>query len=222
MALPELDSWWPEPERETGFFADPYEAAQRLKERLHGVPANRQLTLLERMAPRLLQQRHRYGVVLFLLDGITSRRGLEVIARHLLPLPERQSADEEAHLADLVRILAAADDERLLPCVEAYLLEREIAPAWPTVPWALWPHRESLFGVAWARYFAEVPPHAWFDAAVLRAFLAEPAAIRAVESHLSRRDGTRWLALRGALADQIEGARWLTAEQRAELDRALA
>ena len=92
----------------------------------------------------------------------------------MLPFPELQSDDEEAHLADLIRILAAAGDPALLPAVESYLKDRDVGPHWSTVPWALWPNHGDLFAVAWERFFLGQQVEEWQNTLVVRSFLAEP------------------------------------------------
>jgi len=213
----EFKTWWEALEREPGWLVDPHEAARRLRTRLRGTGREQRRAFLEELMPALLQRHHAYGTAFFLLAAVTDRGSLETFARHLLPLPERQSDDEEAHLADLVRVLAAANDDRLLPAVEAYLLEREIGAQWTSVPWALWPHRETLFALAWTRFLMETDPIAWRE--TLRPFLTDPAAIRAVHRHLGRRSVKRWQLLCEALLGLTDSVTWLSAEQRADLDR---
>lgn len=217
MQSAEFKTWWAELEREPGWLGDPHEAAQRLRNRLRDEGPRQRRAFLEALMPVLLQQHHAYGTAFLLLAAVTDRGSLEPFARHLLPLPERQSDDEEAHLADLVRVLAAANDDRLLPAVESYLLEREIGPQWTTAPWALWPHRETLFALAWTRFLMETDPIAWRE--TLRPFLSEPAAIRAVQRHLARRSAKRWRLLCEALRGLADSVTWLSAEQRADLHR---
>jgi hypothetical protein len=215
----EFKSWWEELERESGWLADPHAAAGRLKERMRETGRKQRRAFLDDLMPVLLQRHHAYGTAFFLLTAVTDRSSLETFAQHLLPLPERQSDDEEAYLADLIRVLAAADDDRLLPAAEAYLLEREIGPQWTTVPWALWPHRETLFALAWTRFLMETDPIAWRE--TLRPFLTEAASLRAVRRHLEQRSVKRWQMLCETLLGLADSVTWLSAEQRAELQRVL-
>ena len=169
----------------------------------------------------LLQHRGDYGVALFLLDSLADPIYLRALAERLLPLPALQCHDREAHLADLIRILAAADVPGVLAPVEQYLLERPIGPLWTTVPWALWPHHQELFATAWIRYLREMHLADWSTTAVAKTFLTEPEAVRLVRSAILREHPERWVSLRDALIGEADQVGWLSEEQRESLDRAV-
>lgn len=223
MATAEFENWWAEVQRQPGGLRGTaaLETARHLSRRLRAANAADQTEFLDQLLLVLLQRHRAFGVALFMLENLTDPAALDLIVRHLRPLPPPQSDDEEAHLADLVRVLAAADDDALMPVVEDYLLRREIVPVWSTVPWALWPHRKELFGQAWTRFFRECDPAEWVNTLVIRSFLCEPEAIDAVRHPLEREHDERWPVLRGALLRQAGLASWLTAEQRADLEKNL-
>ena len=216
-----FDRWWNQTLREPGALDDAYRMARTLWARLDRVEQQDRQRCTERLMRVLLRERLAYGIVLFLLEGMTDPADLKTIHENLLPLPERQSDDEEGHLADLIRILAAADEPTLLPAVRDYLLEREIVPIWPSVPWALWPHQQSIFGQAWYRYFVEQDPSDWPATLVLRSFLGEPEAIRAFRQPLAQSAADRWTALRVALLSLAVNASWLSEDQRVALHQVL-
>jgi hypothetical protein len=214
--------WWDGFRKWLDDQTDPHEAARRLRRKLRGLELWEERRFFEQAVEILLQDRHAYGVALFLLEGVSDPTYLVQIAERLQPLPELQSDDEESHLADLIRILAAANDPRLIPVVEQYLIEREMGVHWSTVPWAVWPHHQQLFGRAWKRFFLEHEPSEWKNTLVIRSFLTEPEAIRVVREQLARKSDERWTTLREALIRQAGLAAWLSEEQRAALDRAVA
>jgi hypothetical protein len=204
-----------------GELRDAHEAARRLGRELRGLEASKRPAFLDQLLVALLQERHAYGVALFLLERLTDRATLEKLHERLRPLPGLQTDEEESHLADLIRILAATGDRSMTPAVEDYLLQREPSSQWSTVPWALWPHNCELFARAWLRYFGERDPADWTGTFVVRSFLSEPAAIDVVKQQLSRAAPERWALLRKALLHQAGSASWLSVEDRAELDRSL-
>lgn len=216
-----FDRWWTEFVVWLDECDDPHEAARRLRRELHGWKSSEQRAFFERVQHRLLQERQAYGVSLFLLEGVTDPAYLEDVASHLLPLPELQSDDEESHLADLIRILAAVGESDLTPPVSNYLLERPIGPFWSTVPWSLWPHDKHLFGRSWRRFFLEHAPGDWKSTLVIKSFLTEAEAITAVREQLTEESAEVWVALRATLIRQAGLVTWLSDEQRAELDRAI-
>jgi hypothetical protein len=221
MPTAEFENFWAELQRQPGALRDSLDTARHLGRRLRNMQPEEQIDFIDQLMGVLLQRHHAYGVALFLLEGITDPATLLLIAGHIMPLPMLQTHDEEAYLADLVRILAAANDSRLLGVVDAYLLEREIGPHWSTVPWALWPHHRELFAVAWARYFAEQDSTLWCSTLVIKAFLSEPAAIEAVRQRLCVGAADRWPVLRDALVRQAGVVSWLSAEDRSVLEDSL-
>lgn len=199
----------------------PHETAHRLRGKLRRTRVAERLDFLRDLWEVLLRQRREYGIALFLLDTVTDPAGLRELAQHLSPLPELQSSDEEGHLADLMRLLAAAGDPALLPPLREYLLERAMSRDWVTVPWALWPHQKDLFAQAWQRYLRETQPRDWNGTAVVKSFLAEPDAVRIVRSKVAGEHPEHWDVLRAALIDEAAHVGWLSREQRASLDRAV-
>jgi hypothetical protein len=214
-------AWWREFRAEPGAFDDPHETARRLRHHVQRLRAGERDRFLDRLCRALFQERHAYGVGLFLLEGIDDPAALRHFARRLLPLPALQSEDEEAHLADLIRILAAAAGTRLPPVIGVYFLEREMSPHWASAPWALWPRRKELFARSWTRFFVARDPSAWNATLVVRAFLAEPAAIGVLRRRLAAAAPERWDQLRTALVRQAGSVGWLTRSQRAALQRVL-
>ena len=216
-----LNDWW------LGFQAgldrgdDPYDAARHLRRRISGLDAGERQEFLLAALDTLLVERHAYGVVFFLLEGISDPAFLTEIATRLEPLPALQSDDEESHLADLIRILAAAGEPDLMPPVETYLVKRAMGPQWASVPWAIWPRRPGLFGKAWVRYFVEHDPADWRHTLVIKSFLAEPEAILAIREPLEHESAKAWKALREALLRQAGSPSWLSEGQRDALDRAV-
>ena len=79
----------------------------------------------------------------------------------------------------------------------------------------------ALFGSAWARFFLSTAPDVWLELGVLTPFLAEPAAVRNLRRHVGRRSAPTWRRVRDALRCRAQSVSWLSAEQRAELDRCL-
>lgn len=221
MPTKDFDSWWSDFEPWLDTCEDVHEAARRIRRYMLGLKSVRQRRFFDEVLERLLQARHAYGVSLFLLEGVSDPEFLHAFGKHLLPLPPVQTDDEESHLADLIRILAAADDAALLPAIDAYLLERPIGPHWSSVPWALWPHRKKLFGRSWRRFFLEHEPADWKNTLVIKSFLTEPEAITVVRKMLMEECAEIWVALRATLIRQAGMAGWLSEEQRAELDRAI-
>jgi hypothetical protein len=217
----EFENWWAELQRQPGGLrdTDALETARRIGRALRRLSEPDQAEYLDQLLHVLLQRHHAFGVTLFLLEGINDPAVLHRIAAWLVPLPPPQDADEEAHLADLIRILAAADDDGLVHVVERYLLERPILPAWSTVPWALWPHRKQLFAAAWARFFNDRDPAEWTNTLVIKSFLGEPEAIHVVRQRIEDTGGGNWRALRDALLRQAGIASWLSTEQRRDLER---
>lgn len=221
MPTPEFETWWAELQREPGALRDSLGTATRIGRRLEQMEPADQSEFLEQLVPVLLQRHRAYGIALFLLDSLSDPAVLGLIAENLRPLSGRQSHDEEAHLADLIRILAAACEDPLLPAVEAYLIDREIGDLWPTVPWALWPHQPDLFARAWSRFFREIDPARWSDPLVARSFLSEPDAITAVRDKLGKPDEALWRTLRDALLAQADQVSWFSPEQLKALERGL-
>ena len=220
MADRRFEAWWDGFTRRARH-AGAYDTARRLQDKLRRTRVAERSEFLRDLWEVLLQRRREYGIALFLLDALTDPEGLQELATHLLPLPDLQSSDEEAHLADLMRLLAAADDPTVLPPVREYLLERGISPEWTTVPWALWPHQKDLFAQAWQRYLREKQPGDWNCSAMVKSFLAEPDAVRIVRSKVAHEHPEHWDVLRAALIDEAEHVGWLSREQRASLDRAV-
>jgi len=216
-----FENWWAEFQRKPGVLADPQRAARRIGRHLRSLEPAPQAEFLDDLLQVLLQRQHRYGVALFMLEQVTDTQALFTLAERLEPLPPLQSEDEEGHLADLIRILAATDEAALMPAVERYLVDRRIGPYWSTVPWAVWPHHKALFGKAWARFFAHMHPSVVEATLVIRSFLSEPEAIQIVHRELVELAPARWDALRDALLRQAGSVRWLDADQRAALDRSL-
>ncbi len=215
------ESWWREfvaGLRERG---DAYEAAARLRRRLQALPPDERGPQAAMALHSLLVDQRAYGVALFLLEGLTDRSLLRTIASALESPPERCWDEEESYLADLIRLLAAANDELLVIPVRGYLLERRIDPHWSTVPWALWPHERELFARAWTRFFVETKPAEWAGSLVVRPFLGEADAIVLVGDRLGDTAPTRWNEFRDALTRQAGLAGWLTTEQRTALEQAL-
>jgi hypothetical protein len=199
---------------------DPYETARQLRRRIGNLDVAGQRRILREALDFLLRDRHAYGVVFFLLEGIADPGFLSEIAERLLPLPDLQSDDEESFLADLIRVLAAAGEPALLTPVEAYLLDRPMGPHWASVPWAVWPRRKRLFVRAWVRFFTQREAGDRHNTLVVKSFLAEPDAILAVRGPLERASAEGWAGLREALLRQAGSVGWLSDEQRAALDRA--
>lgn len=220
MAPSTTDRWWEAFRDGLDDDADPDAVAGALRERLEGLRGRAYGHLLRR-ALRDLCRRGSYGAVLRLLSEVRNPSYLHDVADGLDGPAPALSDDEEAWLADLMRVLAAADEEAWLAPLRRYLLEWPIEPHWPTVPWALWPHREALFAAAWARYFREFDPVDWRDAGVLRPFLGEPAAIRAVAETLREGSADRWELLREQLARRAGDVTWLSQGQRDDLERLL-
>lgn len=215
----EMARWWEEFRPGLDGEIDPCDTARIIQRRLRDVDEAERPAWLDRIFEHLLRVRRAYGVCLFLLEGIADPGYLRVIARYLQPFPATCNDDDEGHLADLIRILGAADDRELLPAVETYLLERDPAPPWSTVPWALWPHRTDLFAQAWSRYFSSEAPADWQNTLVIRSFLTEPEAIGVVRGRLEPEDVERWRVLRDALLRQAGSSSWLSEEQRDALER---
>ena len=220
MSVKSFDTWWSGFERRA-CDAGPHETAERLRGKLRRTRVAERPGFLCDLWQVLLQQRRDYGVALFLLDALTDADCLHELALRLCPLPGLQSPDEEAHLADLMRVLAAANDPDLLLPVTQYLLERPMSPEWTTVPWALWPHQKELFARAWQRYLRETQPADWHDGLIVKSFLAEPDAVRLVRSKVALEHPEHWDTLRAALIDVADQVSWLSREQRASLDRAV-
>ena len=223
MPTAEFENWWAEIQRHPGGLraTEAHATARRISRRLRALTNADHSEFVDQLMQVLLERHHAYGVALFLLEGISDPAVLDMIARHLQPLPGRQCDDEEAHLADLIRVLAAANDASLMPVARDYLLQREIVPGWATVPWALWPHNKELFGDAWARFFRERDPAEWTSTLIIKSFLTEPDAISVVRKRFDGGSGRHWAALRDALLRQAGLVGWLSAEQRAELEQLL-
>jgi len=221
--LPSLnfETWWMRSRRRLAS-EEPYESARRLRRKLKRIRVAERLAFTRRLIEALLREERAYGVVLFLLEGLSDPACLVWIAEGLGPLPGLQSEDEESHLADLLRILAAAAGDTLPSVVEEYLLRRPIGAHWPSVPWALWPARKELFSTAWHRFFLEHHPEDAAAQAVVRALLTEHEAVRRVRDAIEERSPERWAALRGALTRCAGRTGWLSAEQREALDGAIS
>lgn len=220
MLSTRFESWWDGFERRTRN-DDAFDTALRLSVKLRRTRVADRPEFVNQLWEVLLQRRHSYGVALFFLDSLTDAQYLRSLAEYLVPLPPNQSHDEESHLADLVRLLAAADMPGVLEPVEQYLLDRPIGPLWATVPWALWPHQAELFSRAWLRYLHEIQPNDWGTAMIVRAFLTEPDAVRLVRSTISRDHPEHWTSLREALLGEADQVSWLSEEQRESLGRAV-
>jgi len=215
-----FEIWWSGFERRTRH-DDPFDAALRLSVKLRRTRVADRPEFVNQLWEVLLQRRHAYGVALFFLDSLTDAQYLRSMAEYLVPLPPHQPHDEESHLADLVRILAAADMPGVLAPVEEYLLDRAIGPLWATVPWALWPHQTELFALAWLRYLREIQPNDWSTAMIIKSFLTEPDAVRLVRTTISQNHPEHWNSLREALLGEAEQVGWLSDEQRESLGRAV-
>lgn len=215
-----FESWWNGFERRTRE-DDPFNTSLRLSAKLHRTRVADRPEFVNQLWEVLLQRQHAYGVALFFLDSLTDAQYLRSLAEYLVPLPPNQPHDEESHLADLVRILAAADIPGILVPVEQYLLDRPIGPLWATVPWALWPHQAELFARAWLRYLREIQPNDWGTAMIVRSFLTEPEAVRLVRSTISGDHPEQWNSLREALLGEADRMSWLSDEQRESLGRAV-
>ena len=215
-----FESWWNGFERRTRE-DDPFDTSLRLSVKLHRTRVADRPEFVNQLWEVLLQRQHAYGVALFFLDSLTDAQYLRSLAEYLVPLPPNQPHDEESHLADLVRILAAADIPGVLVPVEQYLLDRPIGPLWATVPWALWPHQAELFARAWLRYLREIQPNDWGTAMIVRSFLTEPDAVRLVRSTISGDHPEQWNSLREALLGEADRMSWLSDEQRESLGRAV-
>jgi len=221
VATDTFKSWWEATSARLADYADDREAARHIRQRLNGLAEEQQHAHFSALLAELLGRRHDYGVALFLLEGVSEPAWLDDFARHLLPLPAEVSHDQESHLADLVRVLAAAGSDELIAPIRAYLLDRPIGSHWSTVPWALWPAHKELFGRAWRRFFIQHEPTDWKNTLVIKSFLAEPDAIDKVRETLEIDCAEVWVALRAALLRQAGLASWLSEEHRAALDRAL-
>lgn len=200
--------------------ADPYEAARRLSRDFRSLPRSERSGALDEALDLLLRERRCYGVVFFLLEGVSDAKVLEGIATRLQPAARLESDDEESHLADLMRVLGAAGGDALMAPVEAYLLERPIGPHWASVPWAIWPRRPELFARAWVRFFIDRDAGDWTHTLLIKSFLTEPDAVLAVREPLERASPRAWNALREALLRQAGDVGWLSRQQREALDRA--
>jgi hypothetical protein len=220
MAPGELDRWWERYRDGLADDADPAEIAQAVRSRLATVRGRVYGRLLRR-ALRDLTRRGAYGAVLHLLQTIRNPDYLHDVASGFDGPAPAPDDDEEAWLADLMRVLAAADEENWIAPLRRYLLEWPMDAHWTTVPWALWPHRAGLFAAAWARYFREREPGDWRAEGVLRTFLGDPLAIRAVAETLDGEEPARWAELRRQLSRRAGDVTWLSTDQRAELERAL-
>jgi len=215
-----FEIWWSGFERRTRD-DDPFDTALRLSVKLRRTRVAERPEFVNQVWEVLLQRRRAYGVALFFLDSLTDAQYLRSLAEYLVPLPPNQPHDEESHLADLVRLLAAADLPGVLTPVEQYLLDRPIGPLWATVPWALWPHQKELFALAWLRYLREIQPNDWSSALIVKAFLTEPDAVRLVRTTISRDHPEQWDSLREALLGEAEQVGWLSEDQRESLGRAV-
>lgn len=216
-----FDNWWNRSRRRLSA-EDPYDTAARLRRKLKRVRVAERPTFVNRLLAVLLREERAYGVVLFFLEGLSDPVYLERIAEGLRPLPGLQAEDEESHLADLLRILAAAAGPTLPQAIEEYLLHRPIGPHWPSVPWALWPGHKELFASAWQRFFKEHDPAGPPARPVVQAFLTEHEAIRRVRPALAAESPERWTALREALNRQAGQVGWLAPDQRANLERVIS
>lgn len=204
---------------------DPHEAAARLRLYLDDRSADECQELLPRMFEILLQEQHAYGVALLMMDAIQDPEYIEEIARTMAPLPLLQSDDEESHLADLIRLLAASGRRHALRVVESYLLDRPWSEAWPTVPWALWPRHEVLFRRAWERWIVERGSEGWVSGHALESFLTEPDAVRSIQEAMMASGAAsrkkRWGEFADALRACARRNHWLQPEQRSALNDAL-
>lgn len=204
---------------------DPHEAAERLRRYLDDREESEREQLLGRAYEILLQDCRAYGVALQLTDAIRDPEYVEEIARTIAPLPRLQSDDEEAHLADLMRILAASGRRHSLRVVESYLLDRPWSHAWTTVPWALWPRRTVLFRQAWVRWILERGNDAWSDRQTVEPFLTEPLAVHEIRAALTTCGTAEAARARDRftveLRDAARRTRWLGEDQRAALAAAL-
>jgi hypothetical protein len=216
-----FDKWWEHFLTHMGL-EEPHESARRLRRKLLRVKVADRPEFVKRLLEKLLKKHHAYGVALLVLEGITDPAHLDDIANSLLPLPGPLSDDEESHLSDLIRILAAANKDSLLPAVEEYLLRRDIGPHWPSVPWAVWPHRKRLFGKAWLRFFSQHDPADWRGTLIIKSFLTEPEAVRVIKHALEVDSPDAWEPLRESLIRQAGLVSWLSDDQREALDWAVS
>jgi len=221
LSANDFDRWWSHSVRRLDR-EEPHETARRLRRKLARIRCDERAEFVDRLFEALLQRRHAFGVALFLLEGLTDPSQLDAVAAHLTPLPALQSDDEESHLSDLIRILGASNRESGIPVVEDYLVRRSIGPHWTSVPWSLWPHRRVLFGQAWSRFLRESEPGDWKHTLLIKSFLTEPDAIGEVRARIAADAPDRWPVLREALIRQAGRTRWLTADQRAALERTLS
>lgn len=216
-----FDRWWSRFARESAG-EDPYLTAQRLRRKIRRTRVADRRAFLRHLWRRLLRDDLAFGVALFLLEESLPPEVLLDLARQLRPLPALQSDDEESHLADLIRCLAATGERRLAAPVEEYLLERAIGPHWASVPWTLWPRRRRLFARAWERYFVDVAPSNWDEDRALNPFLGERDAAKAVAARLAERAPERLERFREILLRRAQSVGWLSPSQRESLERALA
>jgi hypothetical protein len=216
-----FDRWWAHFSARFGN-EDSYAVARRLRRKIRRVKVDARPDFLRRLFGVLLRQERSYGVALFLLDAISDPVYLRELAELMRPLPALQSEDEESHLSDLVRILAAVNDPEFLPVVEEYLLDRPIGPHWPSVPWALWPAERDLFSRAWCRFLSRLSHEERPNTLIVKTFLSEPDAICAVRDRLRHESPDRWEELREALLRHAGDAGWMSAGQREALEQAIA
>ena len=221
MPSVDFDSWWSRSRRRLSA-EDSYDTAWRLRRKLRRIRVAERHNFVNRLLDVLLREERAYGVALFFLEGLSDPVYLVRIAEGLRPLPGLQSDDEESHLADLLRILAAAAGPALPPVIEEYLIDRPIGPHWPSVPWALWPGHKELFASAWHRFFTEHHPEDPPAQPIVQAFLTEHEAIRRVRPALAAASPELWAALREALSRLAGRVGWLAPEQRENLERALS
>jgi hypothetical protein len=220
MTSRQFDRWWRHFDRRAQGEGC-HEITRRLRSKLKRIRVADRPAFVRKLWPALLQDWHAYGVALQLLSHLREVERLHEMVDALMPLPGLQGTDEEAHLADLMRILAASDVPTLLEPVECYLLERPIGPYWETVPWALWPHRQQTFARAWQRYLVDVRPTDWKPTEVLESFLSEPDAVRVVRAEIAGDHPDDWNSLRDALRGEAEQVGWLSDEQRASLNQVI-
>ena len=216
MTPSDLQACWEPLEARVGAPDDDPCTAERLFGSYRTLPSSERdsfarATLLE------LTRRRRFGVTLFLCSHFEEPCRIDDLAEALSELPPPLLDDEEAHLSELIRLLGVAGEPHHLVPVRRYLLERPIGPGWEGVPWCLWPRMPELFAQAWTRFFIEVPPKDWKDGEVVRAFLAEPEAVRTLRRTFHGANYRRWHVLRRSVHRVVDDVNWLGSEERRKL-----
>ena len=112
MSVDERERWWGETADWLDQAPDDDSVAARIRAEMDSIPADEHRPFLGRAWTVLLGRRRRYGAGLYLLQSTGDPECLLDLVTPLLPLPGLQADDEEEHLAELVRILAAAGRPR--------------------------------------------------------------------------------------------------------------